>query len=168
MCSLSNLKSDRKHSRLDIVARLVKIKQTNKKKTTNKKQKTPNIVILGTAGNECYIFHRDPFLTDTGNFKLCIYLKYLVVIQKSPYKLDFLYCIFLVSVIVNCLSEKSFLGWKGQTKVRYLLQRKYLLSLVPVETVSVCMEISWKLSLPAPPPPATALGDFFWVSRAGI
>lgn len=32
--------------------------------------------------------------------------------------------------------------------------------MVPVETISLCMEISWKLSLPAPLP-ATALGNFF-------
>lgn len=49
---------------------------------------------------------------------------------------------FLVSVIVNCLSEESFLGGRGQTKVGYLLQRKYVLFLVPVETISVCTEIS--------------------------
>lgn len=83
------------------------------------------------------------------------------MIQKCPNKLDILYCIFLVSVIVICLSEESFLGWKGQTKVGYLLQRRYVLFMVPVETISVCMDVSWKLSLAAPLP-ASALGNFFF------
>lgn len=82
------------------------------------------------------------------------------MIQKSPNKLDFVLHL-LVSAVVICLSEESFLGWKGQTKVGYLLQRKYVLFMVPVETISLCMEISWKLSLPAPLP-ATALGNFFF------
>lgn len=51
------------------------------KKKTPTKQKT---VTLRSAGNGCWIFHRGLFLTDIGNFKLCIYLKYLVTIQKSP------------------------------------------------------------------------------------
>lgn len=79
ICSLSNLKSDRSSSPLGIIARFAERKKV--------------IVTLGTSGNRGWIFHRDPFPTDTGNFNLCMYLKYLVMIQKSPYKLDLLYCI---------------------------------------------------------------------------
>lgn len=80
ICSLSNLEGDRNSSLLGVIARLAE-------------KKKKKVVTSGTSGNRCWIFHGDPFPTNIGNFNLHMYLKYLVMIQKGPYKLDLLCCI---------------------------------------------------------------------------
>lgn len=76
------------------MARLAE-REKKKKKTTEKgKRKT-----LETSGNRYWIFHGDPFPTDTGNFKLGMRLKYYDS-KKAPTSLVYCIASFLVDMIV--------------------------------------------------------------------
>lgn len=74
-----------------------------------------DIVTSGTSGNRCWVFHQDPFPTDTGNFNLTCEFKIFGYDSKKPLQALFVvlhYCIFLVAVIVVWffLTEESLLG----------------------------------------------------------
>lgn len=71
-----------------------------------------DIVTSGTSGNRCWVFHRDPLPTDTGNFNLTCEFKIFGYDSKKPLQALFV----VLHLFSSCdsrlffVTEESLLG----------------------------------------------------------